>query len=61
LIDGALFDQQLLERLLLIERPSVQRRDELVAVDEIHLQRQDSGQQIAIGGGTGHDGRSDSR
>jgi hypothetical protein len=33
----------------LIEHPRLHRRDQLVAGDEVHLQRQDAEQQIAVG------------
>jgi hypothetical protein len=34
--------------------PGIHRGDELVASDEVHLQRQDAKQQIAISGRSGH-------
>ena len=40
--------QEVLEPCLLIQQPRLHRRDQLVAVDEVHLQRENADQQIAI-------------
>jgi hypothetical protein len=44
----ALFDQDLAERPALLRCPLRRRGDELVTVDQIHLQRQGAEEQVAI-------------
>ena len=44
----ALFDQDLVKRPGLFRSPLRRRGDELIAVDQIHMQRQDSEEHIAI-------------
>ena len=45
----AFIDQQGFERPRLVQHPGIHRRDQLIAVDEIKLQGEDSQQQISIG------------
>jgi hypothetical protein len=58
-----LLTQHLPERLVLVENPGVHRRNQLIARDEVHLQRDDAKKQIAVGGLVmmGHGGISNSR
>jgi hypothetical protein len=48
---GALVLEQVAQRAGLVQDPGVHGRDELVAVDEVHLERQDAEQQVAVGAG----------
>jgi hypothetical protein len=47
----SLVQQNLSQGLALRQHPDVHRRDEVIAADEVHLQRQDTEQQMPIGGG----------
>ena len=46
---AALFDENLADRLVLGMDPGVHCGDEMLAADEIHLQRQDAEEQVAVG------------
>jgi hypothetical protein len=46
---STLFDEDLAEGLRFVQHPSVHRRDERIPAYEIHLQRQNAEQQIAVG------------
>lgn len=51
---NALFDQDLSQWFELVEHPGIHARDELVAGDEVHLQREDAEEQVAVGVRRGH-------
>src|SRR6266852_1956742 len=58
--EGLLFDEDLADRLGLVEHPGIHGGNEGVAADEVHLKGQDAEQQIAVGarpagGGVGHE------
>src|SRR5207247_10984753 len=49
---GILFQQNLAQRLCLVEDPSVHRVDERVPSDETHLQGKDAEETVAVGSGS---------
>src|SRR5580698_810574 len=49
-----LFNENLAEGLLLIEDPSMHRRNQLVTAHKLHLEREDAKQEITVHMGTGH-------
>lgn len=44
----ALLNQNLAERLGFLQHPSVHRRNQRIPADEVHLQRQDAEEEIAV-------------
>jgi hypothetical protein len=52
-VEVATLAEDVAERLGLVEYPSVHGRDQGVAADEVHLQRQDAEQQVTVGRGAG--------
>jgi hypothetical protein len=47
--EDALLHEDLSQRLGLVEHPSIHRLDESITADEVHLQSQNSEQQVAVG------------
>ena len=50
-----MLDQDLAERLGLVQHPGVHGRDEGVAADEVHLQSQDAEEEVAVAAGRIHE------
>ena len=53
-VQGAALDEDLAERPVLLQGPGVHRRDQGVAGDEVHLQRQDAEEEVAVCRRGGH-------
>jgi hypothetical protein len=52
--EGVTLDQGLADRPGLLQDPGVHRRDQGVSRDEVHLERQDAEEEVAVGVAAGH-------